>query len=280
MKLVRFRIDDRSRLGIVLGDRVQSVVLESDHRGLVPDVVDAVNGRWTEEGPSYGWNEIEVQTPVADPAKIIGVGLNYRDHVLEGGYDIPEEPMIWAKATSAAHPPNAPVVYPVESEQLDYEGEMAVVIGRKGRRISADDAIDHIAGFTCFNDVSARDIQYAVSQIFRGKGFDTFAPMGPSLATPDSFDHDSASITTRVNGEVRQDSSTAEMLFKATDLVEYISAGMTLYPGDVIATGTPPGVGVHREPPKLLNPGDRVSIEIEGIGTLENPIVSKADSTQ
>jgi 2-keto-4-pentenoate hydratase/2-oxohepta-3-ene-1,7-dioic acid hydratase in catechol pathway len=202
----------------------------------------------------------------------VAVGLNYHDHAAEAGLEVPDEPRIFLKAPSVVIGPDEAIVDPPETDQLDYEGELAIVIGTAGRRIDAEDALDHVAGFTVFNDVSARDIQYEAPHIDRGKGFDTFGPLGPNLTTPDDLDVDDLGLRTTVNGSVRQDSSTAELMFSIEDLIAYISSSMTLYPGDVIPTGTPPGVGVHSDPPALLEPGDEVEIAIDGIGTLTNPV--------
>ncbi|MFP9193320.1 fumarylacetoacetate hydrolase family protein [Natrialbaceae archaeon A-CW1-1] len=216
--------------------------------------------------------EVELRAPVSRPGKIVCLGLNYADHAEEGGYDVPEEPLLFAKATSAVIGPHDPIVYPRSVKQLDFEAELALVIGETARHVERESAERYLAGYTVFNDVSARDVQYGYSQFFRGKSFDTFAPLGPGLVTPDAVDVSKKNIRTLVNGTVKQSSSTAEMIFDVPRIIESVSHTMTLYPGDIIATGTPPGVGVHREPPELLEPGDEVVVEIEDVGTIRNTV--------
>ncbi|MEM4303527.1 MAG: fumarylacetoacetate hydrolase family protein, partial [Candidatus Caldarchaeum sp.] len=206
--------------------------------------------------------------------KIICVGLNYRDHAEEQGVKPPDEPVIFMKPYTAITGPGNPIIYPKITRQLDYEAELAVVIGRKCRNVSRSQAHEFILGYTCFNDVSARDIQFKDGQWVRGKSFDTFAPIGPWVVTQDEVgDPHSLKIMSRVNGEIRQSSNTRNMVFGVYQLVEFISSVMTLDPGDVIATGTPSGVGVFYKPaPKLLNVGDLVEVEIEKIGVLANVV--------
>lgn len=274
MQFVRYLDGEDRGVGVVDGDAVVPIRLESAPRGREPDPVDAVLGDWApveSRGPTP-LAEVDLLAPVGSPSKIVAVGLNYHDHAAEAGLDVPEEPRIFLKAPSSVIGPNEPIVYPPETAQLDYEAELAVVIGDRGRRIDAADALAHVAGFSVFNDVSARDIQFEAPHIDRGKGFDTFGPFGPTLTTPDALDFDDLAMRTTVNGSVRQASSTAEMMFSVPELIEYISSSMTLNPGDVIPTGTPAGVGVHADPPALLEPGDTVSITIEDIGTLTNPV--------
>jgi len=224
----------------------------------------------------YPLGAIQFKAPILDPPKIIGVGLNYADHAKEGGNPIPEIPVTFAKYLNAVLGHREPIVYPKSTQKLDYEVELAVVIGRGGKYIPRDRALDHVGGYTIFNDVSARDLQYADKQIMRGKAGDGFAPMGPYLVTPDEVgDPHTLALETRVNGEVRQTSNTNQFIFNVPHLVSFLSQFFTLEPGDVIATGTPPGVGIHRKPPLLLKPGDTVTMTIEKIGTLENPIVAE-----
>ncbi|WP_340818846.1 fumarylacetoacetate hydrolase family protein [Methanolobus sp. WCC4] len=213
----------------------------------------------------YELSDLEILPP-SDPSKIICVGLNYHDHAAELGLSVPEEPLLFIKPPSAVIGHHGKVIYPKISERVDYEAELAIVIGKKCKNITYDRAYDVIAGFTCFNDVTARDLQQKDGQWTRAKSFDTFAPMGPFIVPVEDLDPDDALIRCRVNGEVVQDSNISNMIFDVPYLVEFISSIMTLEVGDIIATGTPPGVGE-------LHAGDTVEIEIEGIGTLTNEVV-------
>ena len=212
--------------------------------------------------------------PVPRPGKIICIGLNYRDHAAESNMAIPEKPVMFSKFSTCVIAPGEPVVLPSTSEQVDYEAEMAVVIGRRAKHVSADRAYDYVLGYTAFNDVSARDFQFADGQWQRGKSCDTFAPMGQTIVTTDVItDPHKLSIKLVLNGQTMQDSNTDQLIFGVPALIEFISQSITLEPGDVIATGTPPGVGFARKPPVFLKPGDQMEVLIEGIGGLGNPVV-------
>jgi len=221
-------------------------------------------------------DDVTLLAPVPSPPKIVCLGLNYKDHAEEQGKHVPDEPVIFMKPRTAIIGPDQPIVRPKSVEQLDYEAELAIVIGEKGKNIPVSEAKKYIFGYTAFNDVSARDIQFKDKQWTRGKSFDTFAPMGPCITTADQIeDPNNLGVRTRVNGELRQNSSTRNMVFNVYEVVYRLSQVMTLEPGDVIATGTPAGVGVFMKPkPKFLSPGDLVEVEIEKIGTLRN-MVSK-----
>jgi len=211
------------------------------------------------------------------PGKIVCVGLNYRDHAAEGGMDLPRAPLLFAKWPNTLIGHGDPIVLPPESAQVDYEAELGVVIGTKARRVSERDALDHVDGYLCLNDVSARDLQFADGQWTRGKSPDTFCPVGPRLVPRAEIDDPQAlAIRCIVNGEALQDSSTAQMIFSVAEIIAYASQVITLEPGDLIATGTPAGVGVFRDPKVLLQAGDEVSVEIEGLGTLTNPITKES----
>lgn len=208
--------------------------------------------------------------------KIVCVGLNYRDHAEEAGLDIPETPILFAKFDNAVIENGDPIRIPSITKQVDYEAELGVVIGKTASQVSVDDALQHVDGYTCVNDVSARDLQFADGQWVRGKTLDTFCPRGPRIVSTDEIrDPQSLGIKCLVNGEVMQDSSTEQMIFSVAELVSFISQGITLEPGDLIATGTPPGVGFARTPPVFLKAGDVVRVEIESIGALENPVVNR-----
>jgi 2,4-didehydro-3-deoxy-L-rhamnonate hydrolase len=207
------------------------------------------------------------------PGNLIGVGLNYRDHAAETGAALPAEPLLFPKLTSAITAPGGPVTRPPYTEELDYEGELAVVIGRRASNVSAADALDHVFGYAIMDDITARDRQRAEPQWLRAKSGDGFAPFGPWITTADEVaDPQALGIRTWVNGELRQAGTTRDMVFSVATLVSYCSAQLTLQPGDVITTGTPAGVGAGRRPPSFLRPGDRVRIEIDGLGTLEHEI--------
>lgn len=219
------------------------------------------------EAPSVGRRvapvtEARLLAPVR-PGKIIAVGLNYADHAAEGNYQVPEEPLIFLKPSTAVIGPRTPIVLPSQSRRVDHEAELAVIIGRRGRNISQSDALSHVFGYTCGNDVTARDLQQADGQWARSKGFDTFNPLGPWIET--ELDPTALEVSGRLNGELCQCSNTDKMIFPVELLIAYISRVMTLEPGDVIMSGTPAGVGP-------VHPGDVVEVEVSGIGVLSNPV--------
>ena len=215
--------------------------------------------------------------PITHPQKLIGIGLNYKDHVEELKGQAPKQPLLFGMYGNAIIGPDEPIVIPPMSRQVDYEAELGVVIGRRARCVSVENAVEYVAGYTIINDVSARDLQFSDGQWVRAKSFDTFAPMGPYLVTRETLhDGDQLGIELRLNGQTMQKSNTRNLIFKVPDLVSYISQIMTLEPGDVIATGTPGGVGFGRNPQVFLKPGDIVEIEIEGIGKLRNPVTAFA----
>ena len=211
--------------------------------------------------------------PIDRPEKIVCVGLNYRDHAEEQGTELPEAPLLFAKWPNTLIGPGEPIVIPPITKQVDYEAELGVVIGRRVRGTSAENALEAVAGYLCLNDVSARDLQFSDGQWVRGKSLDTFCPVGPHFVSADDVpDPQALSIRALVNGEVLQDSNTSNMIFSVAEIVAHVSQAITLEPGDLIATGTPAGVGAFRDPPIWLEPGDEVTIEIESIGALTNPV--------
>jgi 2-keto-4-pentenoate hydratase/2-oxohepta-3-ene-1,7-dioic acid hydratase in catechol pathway len=230
------------------------------------------------KGPRSVWSqpldEIRLMAPLANPGKIICVGLNYHDHCRETGADVPERPVLFAKFPSNIIGPGETITWPPdETQKVDYEAELGVIIGKEGRHIPESEALDHVAGYTNVNDVSARDVQFADEQWVRGKSFDTFCPTGPFLLTADEVpDPQDLGIQSRLNGQVMQDSTTAEMIFGVSFLVAYISRTCALMPGDLLVTGTPGGVGDVREPPVYLQPGDLIEVEVEKLGVLGNPV--------
>src|SRR6476469_9222422 len=211
--------------------------------------------------------------PIDRPGKIICVGLNYRDHAEEQGADLPTAPLLFAKWNNTLIGPGEPIVIPPIVTKTDYEAELGVVIGSRVSNVSRENALESVAGYICVNDVSARDLQFADGQWTRGKSPDTFCPVGPRLVPREEIDDPQAlAVRCTVNGTKLQASSAANMIFSVAEIIAYISRTITLEPGDLIATGTPAGVGVFRDPKVLLQDGDEVSVEVEGLGTLTNPV--------
>lgn len=220
--------------------------------------------------------DVQLTSPVPRPGKVICIGLNYRDHAEESGMDIPERPLVFSKFGTSVVGPGEEVVLPPGATECDYEAELGVVIGRTARRVDEASAMEHVLGYVNVNDVSARDFQFADGQWQRGKSPDTFCPIGDFIATRDEIaDPHDLRIQLHLNGETLQDSRTDQLIFRIPELVSYLSQFTTLEPGDVIATGTPPGVGFARKPPIYLKDGDEMVVEIEGLGTLRNPVVSR-----
>jgi 2-keto-4-pentenoate hydratase/2-oxohepta-3-ene-1,7-dioic acid hydratase in catechol pathway len=211
--------------------------------------------------------------PIPDPDKIICLGLNYKSHAEEAGFKPSEVPILFAKYRNALTGPNSPILLPNLSNEIDYEAELAVVIGKHCKNVSAENALNHVAGYMAFHDVSARDLQFRAGQWLSGKSLDTFAPCGPALVMDEINDPQNLNIATRVNGQTLQQSNTKQMIFSVAEIIAYISQLMTLEAGDIIATGTPEGVGFKRNPPIFLKDGDVVEVEVEGIGVLRNPVV-------
>jgi 2-keto-4-pentenoate hydratase/2-oxohepta-3-ene-1,7-dioic acid hydratase in catechol pathway len=219
-------------------------------------------------------NDIIFGPPIPDPDKILCIGLNYREHARESGLEVPPVPVVFAKFRNSLIGPGAAIELPAISQQVDYEGELAVVIGRPCKNISPGESLSAVAGYSAFNDVSARDLQLQVSQWTVGKAIDTFAPMGPGLVFAHLVpDPQQLELITRLNGQAVQQSSTADMIFSVAEIISYLSRSMTLQPGDIIATGTPSGVGFKRKPALFLKPGDVVEVEISSIGLLSNRVV-------
>jgi 2,4-didehydro-3-deoxy-L-rhamnonate hydrolase len=213
--------------------------------------------------------------PIDRPGKIICVGLNYRDHAEEQGTDLPTAPLLFAKWGNTLIGPGEPIAIPPIVTKCDYEAELGVVIGERVRDVSAENALEAVAGYICVNDVSARDLQFADGQWTRGKSPDTFCPVGPALVPRDQIaDPQALGIRAILNGETVQESTTGNMVFGVAEIIEYVTRTITLEPGDLIATGTPAGVGAFRKPPLFMKPGDEITIEIDGIGSLTNPVVA------
>lgn len=276
MRLIRFGEKGKEKPGLLKENRIV------DLRAVFPDIPDI-----GEEFFRDGWLEkiaqvtdsghemdVRIGSPVNQPSKIICLGKNYLEHAREGGFDNPEKPLIFCKAPNAVNGPFDPVIMPKSSGQVDWEVELAIVIGKEGKRIKNKDAFDYIAGFTIMNDVSAREAQFADSQWFRGKSFDTFAPLGPVIVTCDELeDVNNLSLCAIVDGVIMQDGNTRDMIFDIPSIIENISEDITLIPGDIISTGTPSGVGIFRDPPIVLKPGNVVECRIEKIGSIINQVV-------
>jgi len=277
MRFIRYLHEGKRQWGLKRGETIHVLeYLSSEEPSLTDFTNPSFRGRIQKlvnrnYVPTVSQDAVSVLPPVSTPSKIINVGLNYHDHAAEQNEEPPERPLLFSKPASAIIGHNDPILHPPDINHLDYEIELAVVIGRTAKDISANDVSEYIAGYTILNDVSARDAQFDDGQFFRGKGYDTFAPLGPVLGTTD-LDMTDAEMKLTVNDELKQHSSTANLIFSVAELVEFTSNIMTLKPGDVIGTGTPAGVGIFRDPPDLLEEGDRVEASIEGIGTLVNTV--------
>jgi 2-keto-4-pentenoate hydratase/2-oxohepta-3-ene-1,7-dioic acid hydratase in catechol pathway len=290
MRLVTYEADGTRRAGVLLGEAIVDAHAAAHEAGL-----DGAAKRWesnrmiiqADQQSRTALNEAaaamsEIAVPVADarlhapipdPEKILCMGLNYRDHAAETGLPLPEVPLFFAKFRNSLIGPADEIVIPAASEKIDYEAELAVVIGRRCRDVSAEQALGCIAGAMAFNDVSARDLQAQASQWTMGKAIDTFAPCGPALVTLDELaDLHALGIRTRVNGDTRQDANTSLMVFTVAETIAFLTRVMTLEPGDIIATGTPAGVGMARDPRVWLRDGDLVEVEIDGVGALRNRV--------
>jgi acylpyruvate hydrolase len=268
MRLVTYQLNGLARSGIVVGGDVFDTGFATTRAALEAGSIEA--------GERVGaLDELELGAPITDPDKIICLGLNYRDHAAESGLALPKAPMLFAKFRNSLTGPASPIVLPGVGSQFDYEAELAVVIGKRGKDVAAEDALEHVAGAMAFNDVTARDVQHATSQWTAGKAIDTFAPCGPALVTLDELgDLQDLAIRARVNGVTVQDGHTGQMIFGVAETIAFISSLMTLEVGDIIATGTPAGVGISRSPQVLLGDGDVVEIEIEGLGVLSNRVAA------
>ncbi len=290
MRLATFIQDGQWRLGGILGDQIIDLAAAHDARlgGYhIPtdmrSLLEAGPDAWEEVARTLALSDLDtfarplagvkLAAPIPNPSKVVAVGQNYLDHVREQGAEPPDHPIIFAKFPTAVIGPNDEIRWdPALTDKVDWEVELAVVIGREARRVPADRAYEYIFGYTVANDVSARDLQFTDGQWVRAKSLDTFCPLGPWIVTKDEIpDPHGLPIRCRVNDEIVQDSSTDQLIFRVPYLIEFLSHAFTLLPGDVILTGTPPGVGHFRKPPRYLRDGDTVTVEIEGIGALSNP---------
>lgn len=291
MRIVRHLLAGTPRLAIQTGDTLTN--LATEHHDLAPLLIEAQTQNMGDLGSHNLADALAhiaqlatgTQTPIAEatllspvgaPPAILAVGLNYLAHVSEGGREPPTVPVIFTKHHNCITNPGAPIHIPADApDMVDYEGELALVIGRRCRHVPAELAPSVIAGYTIMNDVSVRDWQSATPTMLMGKSWDTHGPCGPVLVTGDEINPHALLLTTTVNGEVRQDANTDDLIFNCYTLVEHLSTAFTLEPGTIVTTGTPAGVGLFFDPPKLLAPGDEISITIEGIGTLTNPVIAE-----
>lgn len=272
MRAVRFARDGTQYAGLLENGEIRFV----PEPGIDPIDLIASAG-WTSlqarASQTVLQESVTLLTPVGRPGKIIGIGLNYRDHVEEQGLEPPRRPILFPiMPTAVVGPGESILLHPDLTSQVDYEAELAVVIGQEARNVGPEEALAYVGGYTAINDVSARDLQLPDQQWIRAKGLDGFAPLGSALASPDAIDPSDTDIQCFVNGELRQDSNTKNLIFDVPSLISHCSQGMTLKPGDIIATGTPGGVGVFRDPPLFLQSGDSVTVRIAGIGDLLNPV--------
>lgn len=278
MKLVHLASPDGPEPALVVDDGAVSLRagLPADVKTLDDAIALGAQGLQAAAGAVAGAEPVPLvgaplASPLLRPSKVLCVGMNYRDHAEEQDVELPSQPLIFAKMPSALTAPDSVVSWSPElTEQVDWEAELAVVVGQRLRNASAGEAREGVFGYTAANDLSARDIQFADGQWVRGKSLDGFLPLGPALVTADSFDPDAKAIRSRVNGEQMQDSCTDQLIFGVGDILSFLSRSFTLLPGDLVLTGTPAGVGAFREPPVFLHDGDVVEVEIEGIGTLRN----------
>ncbi len=273
MKAVRFvNPEGETRIGALGDDGTITDAGAAGPQGFVPTTL-AWDALQNAEGPTHSVGDVKLLHPVV-PNKLIGIGLNYRSHAEESRLEIPSVPVIFAKFSSSLVGHGAEIVIPREETRPDYEGEVAVVIGQGVYRADPDEARAAVGGIAAINDVSGRraQLETPLRQFTLGKSFDTFSPLGPCIASAEGVDLADLDLRTTVSGEVMQDANTHDLIFSVVELIEYISAGVTLEPGDVIATGTPSGVGDGRSPKRYLREGDTVEIYVEGVGTLSNPV--------
>jgi 2,4-diketo-3-deoxy-L-fuconate hydrolase len=278
MKLIRFGQKGNVKPGLWKNGKIV------DLRDIFPEIPDIGEAffkeGWLEKvaGVKNSGRKVEtrIASPIHRPSKIICLGKNYAEHAREGGFENPDKPLIFCKTPNALSGPYDPIILPRSSGKVDWEVELAVIIGKEGKRINKTEAFDYIAGFTVMNDVSGREAQFSDSQWFRGKSFDSFAPAGPFIVTPDEIDDiNNLRLTAMVDGEIMQDGNTRDLIFDIPVIIENISEDITLIPGDIISTGTPAGVGIFRDPPVVLKPGNIVECRIEQIGTIINKVVNQ-----
>lgn len=280
MKIARIRYDECVHLARIEDGTAILLQQESDHPAadVLREALAAGVDLQTADGTEASLADCDLLAPVSNPSKFLGVGLNYADHAAESGMELPNEPTLFVKTTNSIIGPGDTIVLDSgTSAEVDFEVELAFVVGRRARDVSEGSADEHLLGYTICNDVTARDAQFSDGQWTRSKSFDTFAPIGPWIVSTADMDIDDIRLTTRINDELLQDGSTSELVFSPSQLVAYITQFMTLEAGDVITTGTPPGVGFARTPPRFLTSGDEIVMEVEGIGVLRNNVRNRPD---
>ena len=289
MRLISFTESSNTRIGLLQGDHI--IDLSQVAPSLPSDMLsflEAGDGamlqaaKYTSASGHYSALDVVIEAPLARPPKILAIGLNYRAHAEESNMDIPKHPMVFTKQATSANGPYAPIHSPPETQMLDYEGELGVVIRKRCRRVSKQDANRVIAGFCVLNDVSVREWQFLATppQFTMGKSWDTHNPFGPAIVTPDEVDPHDLMLRTFVNGDLRQKTSTSDLIFNCYDIIEFLTTAFTLEPGDVIATGTPSGVGISMQPQGTLKLGDVVKVEIDGLGFIENEVIAEPDTAK
>ena len=289
MRLISFTESSNTRIGLLQGDHI--IDLSQVAPSLPSDMLsflEAGDGamlqaaKYTSASGHYSALDVVIEAPLARPPKILAIGLNYRAHAEESNMDIPKHPMVFTKQATSANGPYAPIHSPPETQMLDYEGELGVVIGKRCRRVSKQDANRVIAGFCVLNDVSVREWQFLATppQFTMGKSWDTHNPFGPAIVTPDEVDPHNLMLRTFVNGDLRQKTSTSDLIFNCYDIIEFLTTAFTLEAGDVIATGTPSGVGISMQPQGTLKLGDVVKVEIDGLGFIENEVIAEPDTAK
>lgn len=276
MKLVTIKVNDEVKLGAIQGDKV----VDLEYNGTMIDMLksgdfglEAARNAAEKATTTYTMSEVTFLPPVVRPGKVIALGRNYAAHAAEGGAEPPKYPMLFHKTHTSLIGHEQSIVIPPVTKKVDYEAELAVIIGKTCYQVSEEDALDYVAGYACANDVSARDLQRQTSQFAAGKMLDTFGPLGPAMVTADEIDDvQNLNISLELNGETLQSSNTSWMIFKVAFTIAFISQICTLEPGDVILTGTPEGVGYPRTPPIFLKPGDSVTVHVENVGSLTNSV--------
>lgn len=287
MKLITFTESSRTRIGLLQGEQI--VDLSQAAPALPDDMLTLLEAgdtalqevaKHVDAATHFAAADVVIEAPMRRPPKILAIGLNYQAHAEESNMDIPKYPVVFTKQATSANGPYAPIHSPQETKMLDYEGELGIVIGKRCRRVSKDDASKVIAGFCVVNDVSVREWQFLATppQFTMGKSWDTHNPFGPAIVTADEVDPHHLMLRTFVNGELRQETNTDDLIFNCYDIIEFLSTAFTLEPGDVIATGTPSGVGAAMQPQATLQIGDIVRVEIEGLGFIENEVIAEPNT--
>ena len=287
MKLITFTESSRTRIGLLQGEQI--VDLSQAAPALPDDMLTLLEAgdtalqeaaKHVDAATHFAAVDVVIEAPMRRPPKILAIGLNYQAHATESNMDIPKYPVVFTKQATSANGPYAPIHSPQETKMLDYEGELGMVIGKRCRRVSKDDASKVIAGFCVLNDVSVREWQFLSTppQFTMGKSWDTHNPFGPAIVTADEVDPHNLMLRTFVNGELRQETNTDDLIFNCYDIIEFLSTAFTLEPGDLIATGTPSGVGAAMQPQATLQIGDTVKVEIEGLGFIENEVIVEPDT--